>query len=101
MISQFTRFLLHKIYCVSRIEARSEIQKLSRSTSSIKDFTVCGSTYGVRNLGKTIRFNLKSRPLEQFHWSEMSQIKAGISFRTSVKSIFHKNVGWQRYQWIP
>ena len=35
--------------------------------------------YGVRNLEKTIRFSLKSRPSEQFHWPEMSQIKADIT----------------------
>ena len=57
--------------------------------------------YGVRNLEKTIRFSLKSRPSERFHWPEMSQIKAEISLRTNVKLIFHKNVGWQGYQWIP
>ena len=49
--------------------------------------------YGVRNLEKTIRFSLKSRPSERFHWSEMSQ--------TNVKLIFRKNVGWQVYQRIP
>ena len=32
--------------------------------------------YSVRNLEKTIRFSLKSRLSEQFHWPEMSQIKA-------------------------
>ena len=57
--------------------------------------------YGVRNLEKTIRFSLKSWPSERFHWPEMSQIKAEISLRTNVKLIFHKNVGWQGYQWIP
>ena len=46
-------------------------------------------------------FFLKSRPLERFHWPEISQIKAEISLRTNVKLIFHKNVGWQGYQWIP
>ena len=30
--------------------------------------------YGVRNLEKTIRFSKDSRPSEQFHWPEMSQI---------------------------
>ena len=59
------------------------------------------SMYGVRNLEKTIRFSLKSRPSERFHCPEMSQIKAEISLRTNVKLIFHKNVGWQGYQWIP
>ena len=58
-------------------------------------------TYSVRNLEKTISFSLKSRPSEQFHWPEMSQIKAEISLRTNVKLIFHTNVGWQGYQWIP
>ena len=57
--------------------------------------------YGVSNLEKTIRFSLKSWPSERFHWPEMSQIKAEIRLRTNVKLIFHKNVGWQVYQWIP
>ena len=57
--------------------------------------------YNVRNIEKTIRFSLKSRPSEQFHWPEMSQIKAEISLHTNLKLIFHKNVGWQGYQWIP
>ena len=58
--------------------------------------------YIVRNLEKTIRFSLKSRPsAEGFHWPEMSQIKAEISLHTNVKLIYHKNVGWQGYQWIP
>ena len=57
--------------------------------------------YGVRNLEKTIRFSLKSRPSERIHWPEMSQIKAEICLRTNVKFIFHKNLGWQGYQWIP
>ena len=50
--------------------------------------------YGIRNLEKTIRFSLKSRPSERFHWPEMPQIKA------NVKLIFHKNVGWLGYKWI-
>ena len=54
------------------------------------------SMYGVRNL-----FSLKSRPSERFNWPEMSQIKAEISLHTNLKLIFHKNVGWQGYQWIP
>ena len=57
--------------------------------------------YGVRYLEMSIRFSLKSRPSEQFHWLEMSQIKAKISLHSNVKLIFHKNVGWQGYQWIP
>ena len=57
--------------------------------------------YGVRNLEMSIRFSLKSRPSERFPRPEMSQIKAEISLRTNVKLIFHKNVGWQGYQWIP
>ena len=57
--------------------------------------------YSVRNHEKTIRFSLKSRLSERFHWPEMFQIKAEISLRTNVKLIFHKNVGWQGYQWIP
>ena len=57
--------------------------------------------YSVGNLEETIRFSLKSQLSERFHLSEMSQIKAEISLRTSVKLIFHKNVGWQGYQWIP
>ena len=55
----------------------------------------------VRNPEKTIRFSLKSQPSERFHRPEMSQIKAEISLRTNMKLIFHKNVGWQGYQWIP
>ena len=57
--------------------------------------------YSIRNLEKTIRFSLKSWKSERFLWPEMSQIKAQISLRTNVKLIFHKNVGWQGYQWIP
>ena len=48
-----------------------------------------------------MRFSQKSGPSERFYWPEMSQIKAMISLRTNVKLIFHKNVGWQGYQWIP
>ena len=55
----------------------------------------------LRNLEKIIRFSLKSRPSEYFHWPEMSQIKAEISLHTNLKLVFHKNVGWQEYQWIP
>ena len=58
-------------------------------------------TYSVRNLEKTIRFSLKFQPSERFHWPEMSKIKAEISLCTNKKLIFHKNVGWQGYQWIP
>ena len=57
--------------------------------------------YGVRNHEKTIRFSLKSRLSERFHWPEMFQIKTEISLHTNVKLIFYKNVGWQGYQWIP
>ena len=59
--------------------------------------------YSARNLEKTVRFSLKSRPSEGFRWPEMSQIKAEVSFQihTNMKLIFHKNVGWQGYQWIP
>ena len=57
--------------------------------------------YGVRNLEMSIRFSQKSRLSERFHWLEMSQIKAEIILCTNVKMIFHKNVGWQGYQWIP
>ena len=57
--------------------------------------------YGARNLEMSIRFSLKSRTSERFHRPEMSQIKSEISLRTNVKLIFHKKVGWQRYQWIP
>ena len=49
----------------------------------------------------SIRFSLKYRLSDRFHWPEMSQIKAEISLRTNVKLIFHKKVGWQGYQWIP
>ena len=61
----------------------------------MKKLQFCQNMYGVRNLEITIRFSLKSRPSERFHWPEMSQIKAEISLRTNVKLIFHKNVGWQ------
>ena len=54
--------------------------------------------YGVRNLDMSIRFSLKS---EGFPRPEMSQIKAKISLHTNLKLVFHKNVGWQGYQWIP
>ena len=57
--------------------------------------------YGARNLEKTICFSLKSWLSERFHRPEMSQIKAAINVRTNLKLIFHKNVGWQGYQWIP
>ena len=56
---------------------------------------------GVRNLDMSIRFSLKSRPSEGFPRPEMSQIKAEISLHTNLKLVFHKNVGWQGYQWIP
>ena len=62
---------------------------------------VCIGMYSVRNLDKTIRYSLRSRPSERFHWPEISQIKAEISLCTNMKLIFHKNVGWQGYQWIP
>ena len=62
---------------------------------------VISSMYGARNLEMSNRFSLKSRPSERFHRPEMSQIKAEISLGTNVKLIFHKNVGWQGYQWIP
>ena len=57
--------------------------------------------YSVRNLDMSIRISLKSRPSEGFPWPEMSQMKAEISLHSNVKLIFHKNVGWQGYQWIP
>ena len=57
--------------------------------------------YGVRNLDMSIRFSLKSRPSEGIPRPEMSQIKAEISLHTNLKLVFHKNVGWQGYQWIP
>ena len=59
------------------------------------------TTYGVINLDMSIRFSLKSRPSEGIPRPEMSQIKAEISLHTNLKLIFHKNVGWQGYQWIP
>ena len=59
------------------------------------------SRYGVRNLDMSIRFSLKSRASEGIPRPEMSQIKAEISLHTNLKLIFHKNVGWQGYQWIP
>ena len=46
-------------------------------------------------------FFLKSQPSEGFPRPEMSQMKAEISLHTNLKLIFHKNVGWQGYQWIP
>ena len=55
--------------------------------------------YGVRHLEKTIRFSLKSRPSERFHWPKMSQIKAEISLCTNVKLIFHKNSEKWAYYW--
>ena len=55
----------------------------------------------VRNLDVSIRFSLKSRPSEGFPRPEMSQMKAEISLHANLKLIFHKNVGWQGYQWIP
>ena len=58
-------------------------------------------TYGVRNLDMSIHFSLKSRPSEGIPRPEMSQIKAENSLHTNLKLIFHKNVGWQGYQWIP
>ena len=57
--------------------------------------------YSARNLEMSIRFSLKSLPSERFPRPEMSQIKAEINLRTNVKLIFHENVGWQGYQWIP
>ena len=51
--------------------------------------------YSVRNLEMTIRFSLKSRPFERFHWPEMYQIKAEISLRTNMKLICRKNVRLQ------
>ena len=56
---------------------------------------IYGGMYCARNLEMSIRFSLKSRPSEQFHRPEMSQIKAEISLRTNVKLICHKNVGLQ------
>ena len=56
--------------------------------------------YGVRNLEKTIRFSLKSRPSERFHWPEMSQIKAEISLRTNVKIQDGKDInGFPDHTW--
>ena len=66
---------------------------------TFKEGFVC--MYGVRNLDMSIRFSLKSRPSEGIPRPEMSQIKAEISLHTNLKLIFHKNVGWQGYQWIP
>ena len=57
--------------------------------------------YSARNLEMSIRFYLKSQPSERFHGPEMSQIKAEISLHSNVKLNFHKNLGWQGYQWIP
>ena len=57
--------------------------------------------YSARNLEMSIRFSLKSQLSERFHWPEMSQIKAEISLHSNVKLNFHKNLGWQGYQWIP
>ena len=49
--------------------------------------------YSARNLEMTIRYSLKSRPSEQFHWPEISQIKAEI--RINMKFDFHRIVGLQ------
>ena len=49
-----------------------------------RTFNVVKAMYGVRNLEKTIRFSLKSPPSERFHWPEMSQIKAEISYQREV-----------------
>ena len=57
--------------------------------------------YGVRNLDMSIRISLKFRPSEGFPRPEMSQMKAEISLHSNLKLIFHKNEGWQGYQWIP
>ena len=67
----------------------------------ISQMLVLRNLYGVRNLDMSIRFSLKSRPSEGIPRPEMSQIKAEISLHTNLKLIFHKNVGWQGYQWIP
>ena len=82
------------------VDGRSSIYLINDAALRIRIFRNV-TTYSVRNLEKTIHFFLKSQPSERFHWPEMSQIKAEISLRTNVKLIFHKNVGWQGYQWIP
>ena len=61
----------------------------------------CVTLYSVRNLDVSIRISLKSRPSEGFPRPEMSQMKAEINLHSNLKLIFHKNVGWQGYQWIP
>ena len=65
--------------------------ELQRHCSCVYEVTLSG----VRNIEMSIRFSLKSRPFEQFHRPELSQIKAEISLRTNVKLIFDKNVGLQ------
>ena len=77
------------------------IERTSMSSFFGMSKLVFGLSYGVRNLDMSIRFSLKSRPSEGFPRPEMSQIKAEISLHTNLKLIFHKNVGWQGYQWIP
>ena len=67
----------------------------SNSTTPEGRSRACCTASEFRNLEMSIRFSLKSRPYERFHWPEMSQIKAEISLRTNVKLIFHKNVGLQ------
>ena len=75
------------------------MKKIELRCASIKH--LAPYMYSARNLEMSIRFSLKSPPSEWFPRPEMSQIKAEISLRTNVKLIFHKNVGLQRYQWIP
>ena len=70
-------------------------------SQTIDNIRECAYTYSVRNLDVSIRISLKSRPSERFPRPEMSQIKAEISLHSNLKLIFHKNVGWQGYQWIP
>ena len=74
---------------------------MPKKAASVQCIQPYYSTYGVRNLEKTICFSLKSWPSERFHRPEMSQIKAEMSLHTNVKLNFHKNVGCQWYQWIP
>ena len=77
--------------------------RLPKGQFSMESYICCTAAmlYSARNLEMSVHFSLKFRPSERFHRPEMSQIKAEITLRTNVKLIFHKNVGWQGYQWIP
>ena len=108
-LSNFFMYIIHwimhewpmtNVIEVKKVDMTSYLQIFSKL--KMNGFVWClEELYGVRHLEMSIRFSLKSRPSEWFHWREMSQIKAQISLHTNLKLIFHKNVGWQGYQWIP